>query len=144
MQYFGLYLEVSTGPKLPARHAKFYFDPLRSAINVLYNLYCIICFELLQENQYNYIKLHYHFPLVQILYCPSTTVMYKVECTVVQVATLVGGGNIGKNFIHEFHSSPVLIWRRQTFGSGGTFSKNVLIKDFWKIMKSLQKICTKI
>ena len=41
---------------------------------VLYN-----CFEILQQNQYNYINLHSHFPLVQILYCPSTTVMYNVQ-----------------------------------------------------------------
>ena len=40
------------------------------------------------------------------------------------------GGNIGQDFIHEFLSSPVLQWRRQNFGSGRTFSKNVLIKDF--------------
>ena len=40
-------------------------------------------------------------------------------------------GNIGQNFTHEFHSSPVLQWHRQNFSSGGgTFSKNVLIKDF--------------
>ena len=27
------------------------------------------------------------------------------------------GGNLGQNFIHEFHSSHVLQWRRQNFGS---------------------------
>ena len=29
-----------------------------------------------------------------------------------------GGGNIGQNFIHEFHSSPLLRWRRLNFGLG--------------------------
>ena len=33
-------LEVSTGPKFPARPAKFIFGPARLAINVLENLYC--------------------------------------------------------------------------------------------------------
>ena len=32
---------------------------------------------------------------------------------------LVRGENIGKNFMHEFLSSPVLQWLRQNFGSGG-------------------------
>ena len=40
-----------------------------------------------------------------------------------------GGGNITQNFIHEFHSSPILQWRRQNFGSGDIQQK-VLIKDF--------------
>ena len=45
-----------------------------------------------------------------------------------------GGGNIGQNFIYEFNSSPVL--RRQNVGSKvGTYSKNVIIKYFWKIYK---------
>ena len=41
----------------------------------------------------------------------------------------------------KFHTwiplSPVLQWRRQNFSSGGTLSKNVLIKDFWKISTKL-------
>ena len=41
-----------------------------------------------------------------------------------------GWGDIGQNFLHDFLSSPVLQWRRQNFGSVGTFSKNLLIKDF--------------
>ena len=62
---------------------------------------------------------------------------------------LVRGGNIGKNFIYEFLSSPVLQWRRQNFGSGrGTFSTNVLIKDvlknFEKLKTNLQKNFKKI
>ena len=47
-----------------------------------------------------------------------------------------GGGNISKNFIHEFLSSPVLQWRLQNFGWEKTFSTNLLIKDFWKIYKT--------
>ena len=48
------------------------------------------------------------------------------------------GGNIGQKFINDFRSSPVLQLRRKNFGSGGrTFSKNVLIKDFWKFLKNL-------
>ena len=60
----------------PAR--KIFFSA-RPAINVLENLYCTIFFEILRQNQYNYIKLHSYFPLVQLLYCPSTTVMYNVQ-----------------------------------------------------------------
>ena len=49
-----------------------------------------------------------------------------------------GGGNLGQNFIHDFHSSPVLQWHRHKFGLGGvTFSNNVLIKEFWKNLKIL-------
>ena len=43
---------------------------------------------------------------------------------------LVRGGNIKQNFIHEFLSRFVLQWLRHNFGSGETFSKNLLIKDF--------------
>ena len=35
-------LEVSTGPKFPARPAKFFFGSARPAINVLGNFYCTI------------------------------------------------------------------------------------------------------
>ena len=48
-----------------------------------------------------------------------------------------GSGDIGQNFIHDFLSSPVLQWRRQNFGSVGTFSKIVLIKDFLKNVLNL-------
>ena len=44
-----------------------------------YKIFTLQFFEILQQNQYNYIKLHTYFPLVQLLYCPSTTVMYS--CT---------------------------------------------------------------
>ena len=40
------------------------------------------------------------------------------------------GGNIKQSFINKFLSRLVLQWRRQNLGSGETFSKNVLIKDF--------------
>ena len=40
-----------------------------------------------------------------------------------------GSGKHQQNFIYEFLSRFVLQWRRQNFGSGETFSKNVLIKD---------------
>ena len=78
LQY--LKVEVSTGPKFPARPGpqNFIFRPGPARNQyikfVLYNF-----FEILQQNQYNYIKLHSHFPLVQILYCPSATVMYNVQ-----------------------------------------------------------------
>ena len=49
------------------------------------------------------------------------------------------GGDIRKNFIHEFLSSPVLQWRLQNFGWKKTFSRNILIKDFWKILKKFIK-----
>ena len=72
-------LEVSTGPKFPARPAKFFFGPARNQCIRKFVLYNV--FEILQQNQYNYIKLHSYFPLVQLLYCPSTTVMYNVQLT---------------------------------------------------------------
>ena len=51
-------------------------------------------------------------------------------------ATILVQGDIGQNFIYEFLSSPVMQWRRKNFSSGGTFSKNVLIK---KILKNKLK-----
>ena len=74
-----LIIEVSTGPKFPARPAKLFFrpGPARNQCIIKFSLYN--CFEILQENQYNYIKLHSYFPLVQLLYCPSTTIMYNVQ-----------------------------------------------------------------
>ena len=73
-------LEVSTGPKFPARPAKFFFGPARPGPqSMYYKIYTIQFFEILQQNKYNYIKLHSYFPLVQLLYCPSTTVMYNVQ-----------------------------------------------------------------
>ena len=65
----------------PAR--KFFFfgsarpGPARNQCIIKFVLYN--CFEILQKNQFNYIKLPSHFPLFQILYCPSTTVMYNVQ-----------------------------------------------------------------
>ena len=53
--------------------------PARPAINVLEKFLLYNCFEILQQNQYNYKKLHSYFPLVQLLCCPSTTVMYNVQ-----------------------------------------------------------------
>ena len=56
-----------------------------------------------------------------------------------------GRKNIRQNFIHEFLSSTILQWRRQTFSSEKTFSENVLIKDFLKKFRKIYKtICTKI
>ena len=49
------------------------------------------------------------------------------------------GGNIRQNFICEFLSSPVMQWRLQDFGWEKTFSTNLLIKDFWKILKKFIK-----
>ena len=54
------------------------------------------------------------------------------------------GGNIKKNFIHEFLSTPVLQWRRQNFGSGGDIqhkrTHQKLYKNFEKlIIKNLHK-----
>ena len=69
----GYIIEVSTGPKFPARPAKLFFGPARNQCIIKFVLYNF--FEILQQNQYNYIKLHSYFPLVQLLYCPSTTVM---------------------------------------------------------------------
>ena len=53
---------------------------------------------------------------------------------------LVRGRNIKRNFIHEFLSSPVLQWRRQNFGSGGTLAKMYSSKAFEKFIKNLHKI----
>ena len=44
-----------------------------------------------------------------------------------------------KNLMHEFLSNPVLQWRLQDFGWEKTFSTNLLIKDFWKILKKFIK-----
>ena len=60
----------------PARK-NFFFGPARNQCIIKFLLYNF--FEILQQNQYNYIKLHSSFPLVQLLYCPSTTVMYNVQ-----------------------------------------------------------------
>ena len=68
---------MSTGPKFPALPAKLFFGLARNQCIIKFVLYN--CFQILHQNQYNYIKLHSHFPLVQILYCPSTTVMYNVQ-----------------------------------------------------------------
>ena len=58
---------------------------------------------------------------------------------------LVRRGNIGKNFIHEFLSSPVLQWHRKNFGSGGDILHKCThqrhLKNFEKF---ITKICTKI
>ena len=63
----------------------FWPGPARNQCIIKFVLYKF--FEILHQNQYNYIKLHSHFPLVQILYCPSTTVNCNVQFTVVPVAT---------------------------------------------------------
>ena len=56
---------------------------------------------------------------------------------------LVGGGDIGQNFTHEFHSSPVLQWHRQNFSSGGDIQQKCthqrLLKIFEKFIKNLHK-----
>ena len=59
----------------PAR--KIFFGPARNQCIIKFVLYSL--FKILQQNQYNYIKLHSYFPLVQILDCHSTTVMYNVQ-----------------------------------------------------------------
>ena len=48
-------------------------------------------------------------------------------------------GDIGKNLIHEFFSSPVLQWRRQNFGSGGHSAQMYSSKTFEKFIKNLHK-----
>ena len=48
---------------------------------------------------------------------------------------LVWGEDIGQNFIHDFHSSPVLQWRRQNFGSGRQSAKMHSSKTFEKFLK---------
>ena len=49
-------------------------------------------------------------------------VQYAVQRVLVVPLAATGfwfvGWDIGQNLIHEFHSSPVLQWRRQNFGSG--------------------------
>ena len=72
---------------------------------------------------------------LKVVYTVFTTVftVFTYEGSISSGSRILvrGGGNLGQNFIHEFHSSHVLQWRRQNFGSGrGTFSKNGLIKDF--------------
>ena len=53
---------------------------------------------------------------------------------------LVGGGNIGQNFIHELLSSPLLQWRRQNFGSGGHSAKLYSSKTFEKFEKFIKNL----
>ena len=73
-------VEVSTGPKFPTRPGPQNFFSARPGPQSMYYKICTCnLFEILHQNQYNYIKLHSHFPLVQILYCSSTTVMYNVQ-----------------------------------------------------------------
>ena len=64
-------LEVSTGPKFPARPATFFFRPGPARNQCIIKILLYNFFEILQQNQYNYIKLHSYFPLVQLLYCPT-------------------------------------------------------------------------
>ena len=55
---------------------------------------------------------------------------------------LRGGGDIGQNFIHEFHSCAVLEGHRQNFGSGDIQQKCThqrLLKKFEKFIKNLQE-----
>ena len=54
---------------------------------------------------------------------------------------LVRGGNIGKNFLHEFFLSPALQWRRQNFGSGsgGHLAQMYLSKTFEKFAQKFKK-----
>ena len=72
---------MSTGPKFPAQTAKFFFRP--GPESMYYTICTVQFFEILHQNQYNYIKL-----LVQILYCPSTTVMYIVQYIVVHLYSM--------------------------------------------------------
>ena len=71
----------------PARKIVFSARPGPQSMYFKKIFYCTILFELLQQNQYNYIKLHSYYPLVQLLYCPSATVIYNV--TVVPIATKI-------------------------------------------------------
>ena len=56
---------------------------------------------------------------------------------------LVRGGDIGKNFIHDFLSSPVLQWSRQNFGSGRHSAKMRSSKTFEKFLKIYKKFAHK-
>ena len=130
---------MSTGPKFPARPAKFFSGPARNQCIIKFVQYNF--FEILHQNQYNYIKLHSYFPLVQILHCPSTTVMYNVQ---LYQSRLKNFGSRGKHRT-KFHT-----WTQVLYCNGiakisvrGTFSKNVLIKDFWKFWKFYKKITLK-
>ena len=68
--------------------------------------------------------LSYHIKFKNVL----DTNVYFINVYLTGAAPGFGSGE--GNFIHEVLSSPVLQWRRQNFGSGGTFNMNVLIKDF--------------
>ena len=54
---------------------------------------------------------------------------------VTEVAPGFWFGGTKQNFINKFLSSPVLQWRHQNFGSGGTFSKTH--QRLLKIFKNL-------
>ena len=127
-------LEVSTGPKFPARPAKKFFGPARNQCIRKFVLYNV--FEILHQNRYNYIKLHSHFPLVQILYCPSTTVMYNVQsCTSSDSRILVRGAEHWTKFHTWTPLMSCTAMASPKFRFGGTFSKMYSSKTFEKILK---------
>ena len=120
-------IEVSTGPKFPARPAKFFFGPARNQCIIKFVLYNF--FEILQQNQYNYIKLHSYFPLVHLIYCPSTTVMYNVQLYQQRQKFSDKFRTILQNF-KRFYENFKKILRK--------FNK--ILKDFKKILRKFKKI----
>ena len=121
-------LEMSTGPKFPARLAKFFSGPARN--RCIIKFVRTIFFEILHLNQYNYIKLHSHFPIVQILYCPSTTVMYNVQLYQQRLKNFGSRGEHRTKFYKLILLKSCTAMASPKFLFGGTFSTNVLIKDF--------------
>ena len=111
-----IYQRCQPGRNFRPGPQKFFFGPARPgpARNqciikcLLYNI-----FEILQQNQYNYIKLHSHFRSFKYSY--NCNVLYNLQLYQQRLKNL----GIGQNFIHEFHSNPVLQWHRQNFGQGG-------------------------
>ena len=118
----------------PAR--KFFFGPARNQCIIKFVLYNF--FEILQKNQYNYIKLHSHFPLVQILYCPSTTVMYNVQLYQQRLKNFGSRGGTSDK-ISYMNSIQVVLYCNgiAKILVRGTFSKNVFINNFFKILQIL-------
>ena len=118
----------------PARKILFWPGGARPGPQSMYYKICTVnFFEILQQNQYNYINLHSHFPLVQKLYCSSTTVMYNVHFYQQRLKNFSSSGGTS-NKMSYMNSTQVLYCNgiAKILVRGKTFSKNVLIKDFLK------------
>ena len=68
-------------------------------------------FKLLNKNFQNLFKLS------QIVLKTQSLTSFTIQFTAVAAPGFLWG-DIGQNFINEFHSSPILQWRRLNFGLG--------------------------